>query len=148
MNASGAVEVLGNNTKTITIKDDDIASVTFTENSGLLSESDNNGIEVHLSLSQPASEDGTLYIAGTGYIIDEEVYATVYITEPAAVWDWYDLYVPLPVAKGATNIGFKVFPIDNANDHPDLTLPFWIAFSDNNCFDGNGSYALTMVDND
>jgi hypothetical protein len=148
VNASGAVEVPGYSTTIITIKDDDISFVNFTENSGLIGEGDAGGIEIHLNLSQAASEDATLYIGGAGYSIGEDIYGTVYSTEPALVWDGYDPFVPLPVVKGATNIGFKLFPVDNAVDNSDISLPFWIAFSSNNCLAGNGSYALTITDDD
>ena len=146
--ATGSVAIVRNNPLEIIFKDVDASNLNFAKDTGLVDEGNPSGIEIHLTLSKPALENATIYVIGPSFIGDENLYGTVYKTEPAMIGEWYDLLVPLSVHQGATSLEFTVYPIDNAKDQADYILGFYFWYANNSCFVGYGTYALTIKDDD
>ena len=145
---SGAVIADENTTSTFTIKDDDGSIVTFGEVNASIVESSTSGIGVQLSFSKPAPENVTLFISGPTYVGSVNLYGTLYLTDPPMDWDFYDLYLPLPVQKGETGADFTIKPIDNNSDNADPVLAFRFLFSSDYCYVANGEYTLTIKDDE
>jgi len=131
----------------VIIEDDDSSTVTFSQAEASVAENA-SGIEVQLNFPTPALQDATLFVTAPSYLGDQDVYGKLYYTTPQADWDFYDLYVPLEIKKGDTGANFIIIPIDNDEYNATRTLVFRPGFSSNGCFNINGEFALSIIDDD
>lgn len=130
------------------IDDEKMIHVNFAKTGGSILENDVDGIEIKLNFSEPAAEDGILYINShcewPGY------YEYKFTTKPATYCD-YSGYLPLSFTKGSIGTQFEVFPINNNYKDGNFIWLFNNVWSDySNCvqLNPNSKYILSIVDDD
>lgn len=139
---SGAIKSGSSPRFTLTIQEDESASlVNFAEAAVTIVET-SAPIFVQMPLSIPASGDGTIQINCTS---TTATYGTHYSTSPPAIAG----NISVAVAKGATYAQFQVTPVDDLVDNPDRTINFTITGSTGVVRLGTLlTHVLTITDNE
>jgi hypothetical protein len=118
------------------------AVAAFQTASANLKEADPNQLNVEIPLSKAAPIDGTLIVK---IIATNSEHGVDFVTSPAAV----NQEISLPVAKGATSIGFSIQPVQNNIVNYERSIQFTLdRASGGVSFTANSSYTLVIQDDD
>lgn len=127
----------------LTIEDDEGPSVaSFQISSGLVDETNGEGVEVKILLSSAAKGQGRIEL---DFISALAIYGTHFTTSPAAT----NNTLAFDISQDQTSVVFRVFPINNTLYTDSLRVTFSITTVGGAVEKGNNTtYALTIVDDE